>query len=264
MKPTNSDLFSLEGRVAIVTGAGDGIGRGIAIEMAKAGADVIVADLNPNKAEETVQRIEAIGVKTLNVIGDVTKPENVDALLKKAVEEFGTVDILVNNVGGILGVRGGVGFLDITEEFWTNIINLNLKSTFFCTQAFTKLMIDQKKGGNVINLSSLTDRAPWMPVIIYGSAKAGISNFTATVAVELGKHDIRVNAICPGSIETPLVAELFREMPEMKAVRTKAVPLNRLGRPADIGRVAVFLASDAASYITGATIVVSGGLTSFL
>ena len=137
MKPTNLDLFSLEDRVAIVTGAGDGIGRGIALEMAKAGADVIVAELDPKKAEEAVEEIKAIGAKTLKVVGDVTKSDHVDALLKKVVKEFGTVDILVNNVGGILGVRGGVNFLDMTEEFWTNIINLNMKSTFLCTQAFT-------------------------------------------------------------------------------------------------------------------------------
>lgn len=263
MKPTNLDLFSLEDRVSIVTGAGDGIGRGIAMEMAKAGADVIIAELDPDRAEEVAGEIKGIGAKTLTVLGNVTKKDDVDALLKKAVEEFGRVDILVNNVGGILGVRGGVSLLDTTESFWTDLINVNLKSAFLCTQAFGKLMIDQEKGGSIVNLSSLSDRTPWMPVPIYGSAKAGITNFTATAAVELGKHNIRVNAICPGTIETPLVAELFRDMPEMREIRLKAVPLNRLGRPEDIGRVAVFLASEAASYITGTTILVSGGMTSF-
>ena len=264
MKPINLEMFSLENKVAVVTGSGDGIGKGIALEMAKAGADMVVAEWDQKKAEKAAQEIRDVGANALVVASDVTNSESVDELVQKTLDRYGKVDILVNNVGGVLGVSGGVPFLEISSDFWDKLIQINMKSSFLCTQKFAKAMMQQTSGGNIVNLSSLADRAPWMPVLIYGSAKAAISNFTVNTAVELGKHKIRVNAICPGTIETPLVAELYKDMPEVKEKRCATIPLGRLGSPEDIGKAAVFLASDAAGYMSGATLLVSGGLTSFL
>lgn len=254
-------VYGLKDKVAIVTGGSAGIGKGIALEMAKAGASVVVAARNSERVETTVNEIKAMGNRALKVVADVTKREQVDNMIQQTLQEFSTIDILVNNVGGILGVKGGAPFLEASEDFWDGILDVNLKSTFLCSKAFVKVAIDQKKKGCIINMSSLSDRAPYLSVAGYGVAKAGITNFTTTMAVELGKYNIRVNSVAPARIETSLSAELYRDMPEIRQVQLKSIPLGRFGTPEDVGRVVVFLASEAAGYVSGATIVISGGLT---
>ena len=261
MERTMDELYGLKGKVAIVTGCGAGIGKGVALEMARAGAEVIVAEMDSDRAKTTVDEIKAIGNKALKVVVDVTKSADVAKMFEQTVKEFGTIDILVNNVGGVLGIKGPIPFLEIDENFWHKLMDANMKSTFLCTKAFARVMIDKKKPGSIVNISSIADRVPWTSALIYGAAKAGVSNFTVNTAVELGKYNIRVNAICPGRIETLLSAELYRNRPEVRKAQLKSIPLGRFGLPEDIGRTAVFLASEAAAYISGATIWVSGGLT---
>ncbi len=254
-------VYGLKDKVAIVTGGGAGIGKGIALEMAKAGAGVVIAEMNSERAETTVNEIKAMGNRAFTVVTDVTRSEQVNNMVQQTLQEFGTIDILVNNVGGILGVKGGMPFLEASEDFWDSIININLKGSFLCTKAFTKVIIDQKKKGSIVNISSLADRVPWPSVVGYGVAKSGVTSFTTTMAVELGKYNIRVNAVAPGRIQTPLSAELYRDMPEVRQAQLKSIPLGHFGTPEDVGRVVVFLASEAAGYVSGATIVISGGLT---
>jgi NAD(P)-dependent dehydrogenase (short-subunit alcohol dehydrogenase family) len=251
-------VYGLKDKVAIVTGGSAGIGKGIALEMAKAGASVVVAARNSERVETTVNEIKAMGNRALKVVADVTKREQVDNMIQQTLQEFSTIDVLVNNVGGILGVKGGAPFLEASEDFWDGIC------TFLCSKAFVKVAIDQKKKGCIVNMSSLSDRAPYLSVAGYGVAKAGITNFTTTMAVELGKYNIRVNSVAPARIETSLSAELYRNMPEIRQVQLKSIPLGRFGTPEDVGRVVVFLASEAAGYVSGATIVISGGLTHLL
>jgi len=254
-------LYGLKDKVAIVTGGGYGIGKGIALEMAKAGADVVISEVDSERAESTVNELKALGVKALKVVADVTKTEQVDKTFEQTLKEFGTVDVLVNNVGGILGVSSVVPFLEMEESFWDDIMTVNIKGTFLCTRAFVKIIRDQKKKGSIVNISSIADRVPWMAVLHYGAAKAAVSNLTMNMAVEFGKYGIRVNAVCPGRIETALSAELYRDRQDVRKAQLNSIPLGRFGLPEDIGRPAVFLASDAAGYISGTTLVVSGGLT---
>ncbi len=257
-------VYGLKDKVGIVTGGGSGIGKGVALEMARFDASLVIADADPEEAESTVEEIKAMGNEALKVVGDCTKNEFVGKIMEKTLEKFKTVDILINNVGGALGVRGTLPFLEISEEFWDNIMTVNMKSTFLFTKAFTKLIVNEKKQGSIVNISSIADRVPWIEVPIYGAAKAGISNFTQNMATALGKYKIRVNAVCPGRIETKLSEALWGNRLEERKTQVKAIPLGRFGTPEDVGRVVVFLASDAASYVSGATVLVTGGLTQLL
>lgn len=261
MERSDLDVYTLRDKVVIVTGGGAGIGKGIATEMAKAGATIVITEINLERAKTAENEIKAISSNALSVVADVTRIDQVDSMVQEVLQEFGTIDVLVNNVGGLLGTIGNVPFFETSTNFWDNIVNLNLKGTFLCTKAVAKVMVDQKKKGSVVNISSICDRVPWTTVIPYGVAKAGVTNFTANMAVELGKYNIRVNAISPGRIQTPLSAELYRDKQDVRKAQLKSIPLGRFGTPDDIGRVAVFLASDAAGYVSGVTIVVSGGLT---
>ncbi len=255
-------VYGLSDKVAIVTGAGAGIGKGIALEMCRVGADVVVGEMNPSSAENTVNEIKDLGGRAIKVIVDVRKFDQVNSMIQSALNEYGTIDILVNNVGGLLGIKRELPFLEISEDFWDAIIDENLKGTFLCTKAFMKVIMDQEKKGSIVNVSSLSDRIPYLPVLAYGAAKAGVSNFTMNLAVELSKFNVRVNAVCPGRIDTELTAELYRDRPEIRRAQLKYIPLGRFGTPEDVARPVVFLASEAAGFISGVTIVVSGGATS--
>ncbi len=245
--------FDLTNKVAIITGGGTGIGRGIALEFAKAGTDVVVGSRKQANLDSVAEEIKALGRQSLAIATDVRIPEQVDNLVKQTVDRFGRIDILVNNAGA--------SFMcpveQMTPNGWDTIININLKGTFLCCRAAGKVMI-QQKNGNIINIASVAgvDGSPRMAH--YGAAKAGIINFTKSLAVEWAQHNINVNCIAPGLIETEGAKTQMELSPEVLAERMKAVPLERMGRTEDIAYTAIFLASEASRFLTGETIIVRG------
>jgi NAD(P)-dependent dehydrogenase (short-subunit alcohol dehydrogenase family) len=244
----------LEDQVAIVTGGGTGIGLAIAKEMAAAGADVVVCSRSIERLKVDVEKaISPTGRRCLVIPADVRKPEDVDNLVQKTMKEFGRIDILVNNAGASFHCLAE----DMSPNGWDAVINANLKGTFLCCRAAGKVMIQQKRG-NVINISSLAGYMGTPTEIHYGAAKAGVISVTKTLAIEWAKHNIRVNCIAPG----PVVTEGFLAVLKKGGIKEpppSPYAMKRWGQPVEIAKVAIFLASEAASFITGETICVSGG-----
>ena len=249
-------MFSLTGKVAIVTGAGRGVGQAIALGFAQAGADVVVAARTVADIEDTAAKIKVEGRKALAIPTDVRNVDQVTNMLHKTLDLFSRVDILVNNVGGTFYAQ----VLDMSAHAWEAIIKENLSSTFICSKIIGEVMVKQK-AGNIINISSVAGLAPYPGAAHYAAAKAGIVSLTKSLAVEWAPYNIRVNAIAPGFLETPGTDRFYQEHPKARQDRLKRIPLGRLGKPADIVGVAIYLASDASAYVTGETIVVNGGLT---
>lgn len=245
----------LQGKAAIVTGGGSGIGQGIALAYAREGADVLVADINPEGAAETVAGIERAGRRGIAIHTDVSEPAQAQAMVDAAVAAFGRLDVLVN----VAGIMTAYPILDTTPEQWDRILDVNLKGTFLCLQAAARVMARQG-GGSIINTSSVLGLNARRSRAAYCASKAGIILLTRTAALEFGPLGIRVNAIAPGSIETPLVKSA-PITPEALARKIAAIPLQRRGDPADLTGPAVFLASDDAIYVTGDLLVVDGGMT---
>jgi 3-oxoacyl-[acyl-carrier protein] reductase len=241
----------LKDRVAIVTGAGQGIGRAIALKLAEDGARVIASDANHDTALQTAREIESFGHEALGIKTDVAHSGDVLEMVETAIAEFGKVDILINNAGI---ARSGT-LLSLTEEAWDEVLDVNLKGVFRTTKAVARHMIETKYG-KIVNVSSIYGRTGVVGDSNYAASKAGIVGFTKSTARELARHNINVNAILPGMIDTPLL----RGIPEryLKPM-IEEIPLRRVGTPGDIASVAAFLASDEASYITGAAIEVTGG-----
>lgn len=259
--PISTVNLSLEGQVAIVTGGGTGIGRGIALELARAGADIVAASRTLSKLEKVIEEIGALGRRSLAVPTDVSKKSDVDNLVSRATREFGNIDILVNCAGiGNFGGKNAQWSVDLPEDWWDRMIDINLKGCHLCSQAVAKGMIERKKG-NIINISSINailgGGGP------YGVSKAGLVRFTAGLARDLGQYNIRVNAIAPGYIRVEVGVVINEEEKTLwNAPETlQNIPLGRVGEPPDIGTVALFLASEASNYVTGQTIIVDGGLT---
>lgn len=248
------ERFALSDRVAIVTGAGRGIGKGIALGFADVGAHVAVAARTPSDIENTAAEIRAMGRRALAIPTDVCIAEQVENMVQRTVDEFGRIDILVNNAGGTLFAGP---FDSWSEELWDGVIALNLKSHFLCSKAVAKVMMDQKKGC-IIGLSSLTGRLATPYLAPYAASKAAIANLTQTLAYELAPYGIRVNAISPGKVLTATTG-LKWSTPEIQAEEAKDVFLGRIGMPEDVALLAIFLASDAASWITGETFSITGG-----
>jgi NAD(P)-dependent dehydrogenase (short-subunit alcohol dehydrogenase family) len=257
-------VFSLEGRKAIVTGAGGirGIGRGVAIAMAEAGADVAVCDINVKgetfDLEDTAEEVRKRGRRALAVQTDVTKESDVANLVNKVVKEFGTIDILAN----VAGMSIHVPFRETTREQWDKAMDVNLRSQFICCQEVSKVMVEQKSGSiiNWISLSAYKLGAAYA----YGIAKIGAIALTGWVARELGPYNIRVNGIAPGNVNTDIgphgIHLVPRSTPINREEMSKMIPVGRIATPSDIADVAVFLASDASRMITGQIIIADGGI----
>jgi len=243
----------LGGKVAIVTGASRGIGRAAAIALAKAGAKVVVNFAgNQSAANETLEMIKAAGGEAVTFQADVANAAAVEALVKTTLETFGRIDILVNNAG----ITRDNLLLRMKEEEWDAVINTNLKGIFNCTKAISRVMMKQK-GGKIINMTSVVGIMGNAGQANYAAAKAGVIGFTKSIAKELASRAITVNAIAPGFIATDMTAGLSDQV---KNDLAGSIPLNRLGTSEDVAAAVLFLASDAANYITGQTLNVDGGM----
>ncbi|OYD06447.1 3-oxoacyl-[acyl-carrier-protein] reductase [Paludifilum halophilum] len=243
----------LTGKIAMVTGGSRGIGRAVCLSLAEAGADVAVVYAgNRQAAEETVSRIRESGRQALAVQADVSDAGQVDTAVKQVIQQFGRIDILVNNAG----ITRDNLILRMKEEDWDRVVNTNLKGVFLCTKAVTRPMIKQRSG-RIINISSVVGVVGNPGQANYVAAKSGVIGLTKTTAKELASRGITVNAVAPGFIETDMTAELGEEAREgMKG----QIPLARLGSPEDVAAAVKFLASDDASYMTGQTLNVDGGM----
>ncbi len=245
----------LRGRVVLVTGAGRGIGKGIALEFARAGCRVAVNYVTePEKAEAVVEELRAFGIDALAVEGDVSQPAAVSAMVDRVVRELGGLDILVNNAG----TQTFKPLLEVTEAEWDLVINTNLKGCFLCTQAAARFMKDHG-GGSIINIGSGCNKVAFPNLVAYTASKGGIEMFTKVAAVELGPHGIRVNCVAPGAIE---VERTRQELHDYAGTWGGITPLRRIGYADDVARAVAFLAGPNASFISGQTIWVDGALFS--
>lgn len=251
-------LFSLTNRVAIVTGSGRGIGKAIALGMAQAGADVVVLARTAADVEKTAAEIRGLGRRALAIPTDVRVNDQILAMVEATLKEFGRVDILVNNAGAAFLAPT----LGLSEGGWDALIRENLKTPFLCSKAVAPAMIKQGKG-SIINISSTEGVRSAATTAAYAAAKAGVINLTRSLAVEWAPHRIRVNAICPGFIENPGLPEALQANTGLQQ-KLSRVPLARMGRQEDIVGGVIYLASDAADYVTGANLIIDGGLTSVL
>lgn len=250
-------MFDLSGKVAIVTGSRRGIGKGIAKALAEAGANVVISDISFEDCQKTAQEIsQETGVETLAVECDVTKKDQVEEMVQKTVEKFGKLDILVNNAG----IAEFKPFLEMTEGDWDRTLDINLKGQFLCAQAAAKEMAKQK-WGRIINIASIAAGqvgVGFPQVAHYCASKGGITALTEALAGELTPLGINVNAIGPGVIETKMTEGILADEKAAKGFLAR-IPKGRFGKPEDVAYLAVYLASDEADYVTGATIFVDGG-----
>lgn len=247
------DLESLAGRTAIVTGAGQGMGRAVAVALAQRGANIVVNDLSEESATRTASDLQALGADTIVVPADVRDGGAVRRMVEQAVDRFGGVAILINNAGALRPTR----VIDIDESEWDFIVDVNLKGTFLCSQAVLATM-QQAGWGRIVNFSSTAGKnVSTVGGAHYTAAKAGILGFTRHLAKEVAADGITVNAVCPGLIDTEMVRNTIDD--ERIAAYERVFPISRLGRPDEVAELVAFLASDRAAYITGASLDINGG-----
>lgn len=251
--------MQLKDKVAIVTGAGSGNGRGIALHFLQEGAKVVIADINEDGAHETIKMAPA-STEIIFIKTDVTKKSDTIAMVDETVNTFGQIDILVNNAG----IVGFTPFLELEEDEWDKVHDVNLKGPFLCSQAVAKEMINKKTKGRIINITSVEAH-----VIVsssgkcqphYNTSKGGLSLLTKAMAIELADYGITVNSVAPGVVETPFTAEGLKD-PEAKKWILERLPVGRIGQPEDIANAVKFLSLEASSYVTGSTLFVDGGWT---
>ena len=256
--------MKLSKKVAIVTGAGIGMGRGIAKMLAKEGAIVVVTDVNEDTAKSTAGEIKSMGGQSLAAKMDVTSANEIDQVIKRTLDEFGRIDILVNNAG----VSTMAPVVDMTEEEWDFNMDVNAKGTFLCTKPVLRQMIKQGKGGRIVCVSSLAGKFGNKYYSHYSASKWAVIGFVKSIAMEVAQHQITVNAVCPGRVATSMEEReqgweaKYLKMPleDVKKAYLDSIPLGRLETPEDVAKLVVFLASDDADYITGEAIEVTGGM----
>ena len=274
-------MYNLNGKVALVTGAGgkNGIGRAIATRLAKEGADVAVNDIteHPYAAAQAdwhglpdvVREIEAMGQRAISVVADVANARQVKEMVDQTVAHFGKIDILVNNAGTMAG-KDRVPVVDLAEEDWDRVQRVNVKGVFLCSQAVARHLITQGTGGKIINMSSVTGKRGSARFAAYSASKFAVIGFTQSLASELAPYQVNVNAICPGLVDTERFGHLAsvlmpenlspdEQLSEYARRSEAAVPIGRLAEGADVAKMAAFLASDEAAYLSGVSITVSGG-----
>jgi len=256
-------MTKLKGKVALVTGGGSGIGRGICHRFARDHADVVVNDIDRKSAEMVSRELESFGTKSLGICADVSLKSSVEEMVSRIIKEWNKIDILVN----CAGIARITPLMETTEEEFDRVYQVNLKGPFLCTQIVAKAMMKQG-GGKIINVSSLAGRRPAEFLAAYGATKFGVIGLTQSTALELAKYGITCNAVAPGVIDTPLSTLRDKREAEIRGVEkidtlargVKNVPLGRAGQPEDVANVVSFLASSDADYVNGQTINVCGGL----
>jgi len=255
--------MELAGQVAIVTGAGRGIGRATALELARMGADIVVAELDRDGAERTAAEVKGLGRRVSVVRTDVTSRADLAAMAERARAEFGRIDVLVNNAG----IYRAALPLDVTEEHWDAIMNVNAKAVFFASQAVLPTMIVQKRGA-IVSLASMAGKIGSRNNLPYNVSKAAVVSMTKSLSLAHAADGIRVNCVCPGFVETDMWRNVAREQGALMGItpeeftrqRASAVPLGRMERPEDVANVIGFLASSKSGYVTGQALSVDGGL----
>jgi NAD(P)-dependent dehydrogenase (short-subunit alcohol dehydrogenase family) len=256
--------MELSGQVALVTGAGQGIGKACAVAMAKAGADVVTVDINADTGKETTAAITALGRRSLALQADLGSVADIDRMVAASIDAFGRIDVLVNNAG----VTRRAYIMDLTEEDWDRIHRVNAKGVFFCLQRVAREMIP-RRSGRIVNIASIAGKGfAGTSNAIYAASKGAVISLTKTAAQQLGPHNINVNAVCPGIVRTKLYDDLIRVTAQKEGISVddalrravKAIPLERANEPDDIAAMAVFLASPGARNITGQSFNVDGGL----
>ena len=248
---------NLDGKTALVTGGGSGIGRATSLAYAQEGARVVVADVNVEGGEETVQLIKEAGGEAILVHADVAKPEDTQAMVAQAVEAFGSLDCAFNNAG----ISGGTDrrlTADYLEEDWDRVVGINLKGVWLCMKAEIPQMLKQG-GGAIVNTASVAGLVAITGTVAYIAAKHGVTGLTKAAALEYAKSGIRVNAVCPGYIQTPMVQSIFVENEGFEERVASRHPIGRLGEPSEIAAAVIWLSSDAASFVTGHNMPVDGG-----
>jgi glucose 1-dehydrogenase len=246
----------LQGKVAAITGGNRGIGLGIAQRFVQEGAAVSICYLSDKAGtEKIVEDLRANGAKAVAIQADVSKIADGQRFVAETTQQLGKIDVLINNAG----VEKRAEFWEVTEADYDFVLNVNLKGLFFISQAFVKHHMQAKTGGKIINLSSVHEELPFPHFATYCASKGGVKMLTRDLSIELAPLDITINSIAPGAIETPINKALLNDPPKLKAL-LENIPLKRLGEPSDVASVAVFLASDESSYMTGTTVFVDGGL----
>lgn len=246
----------MENTVALVTGAAQGIGRAIAVRLAKEGAKVIVEDRQDSAlAEETLAQIRAEGGDGCVIAGDVGSFSDVAHVVEAGVKQMGRIDVLVNNAG----VEHNASFVDVTEEDYDRVLHINLKGAFFLTQAFVRHLRDTQRGGRIVNISSVHEELPFPHFTSYCASKGGMKMMMRNLAIELAPLGITVNNVAPGAIGTAINDKLLNNPAQLNALLGN-IPLKRMGKPEDVANAVLFLASAEADYITGTTVYVDGGL----
>jgi glucose 1-dehydrogenase len=249
--------MKLSGRSALVTGSSSGIGAAIAVRLAQEGADVVVNFRGDEEgARRTLQQVEATGRRGQVIQADLSKVDEVRRLLIESLERFDNLDILVNNAG----IEKRSPFLEVTENDYDQVLDVNLKGVFFTTQVFAKALVEKRRPGRIINISSVHEDLPFPNFASYCASKGGLKMLTRNLSIELAPYGLTVNSVAPGAIATPINAKLLQDKAKLDALLAN-IPLGRLGRPDEVAGAVVFLASSDADYITGETLVLDGGLT---